>query len=280
MSHPSGPNLFNTMEVRLWNQPRTLNSIEKPVPEHDMDFPIGLNWLDIDRKGNIHIKAYTDTVTPTSVKVHLDSWAETTLYSAGCTWMDISSNDRDFQWGTFSTLDDHPWQKPQATTVRQITFAKPYAVVPKVVVWLNWVSMQNNHGFRVRTYVKDISTTGFTLYIDSWDDTILFSAGATWIAHPARRSNIASGTYGTADIHPGSKPQQVNSSTITFDKTFEKVPRVFAALNEFSINQNANLRIKMAQTEITDKGMKWHLDTWGDTTMYSATASYIAIQDY
>jgi len=280
MTHPSEPNVFNTMEVRLWNEPRTLNFLEKPIPGHDMDFPIGLNWLDIDRKGNIHIKSYTDSVTPTSVKVHLDAWAETTLYSAGCTWMDISSNDRDFQWGQFSTSEDHPWTKPQAKTSRHISFAKPYAAVPKVVVWLCSISMQNTTTWRVKAYATDVSTTGFTIHIDSWADTVLFSGGATWIAHPASRSHIASGMYGTSDIRPWNKPQQVNSSTITFDKTFEKIPRVFAALSELSINHNANLRIKMAQTEITNKGMTWNLDSWADTTLYSACASYIAIQDY
>jgi len=279
MAHPSEPNVFNTMEVRLWNQPRTLNFIEKSVPEHNIDFPIGLNSLDIDHKENIHIKAHTDSLTATSVKVHLDAWDKTILYSAGCTWLDISSNDRDFQWGKFNTMDDHPWNKPQAKTMRQITFAKPYAVAPKVVVWLNSVSMQDSHGFRVTTYVRDISTTGFTLHIDSWDDTVLYSAGATWIAH-AHRSNIASGSYSTLNLHPGSEPHQQNSSTIAFDKKFAKIPRVFAALNEFSINSNANLRIKMAQTDITKEGLTWHLDTWGDTTLYSASASYIAIQDY
>lgn len=245
-----------------------------------MKFPIGLNFLDIDRSANIRIKATTDTVTDTSVKVHLDAWADTTLYTAGCTWLDLCTNDRDFQCGTFSTGDDHAWNKPQLTTSRQITFAKPYAVTPKVIVWLNQLDMDKTHNWRVKTYVSDVSTTGFSLHIDTWGDTILYSGNATWIAHPANRTNIASGTYNTGDVRPWNQPQQVNGKAITFDKTFETAPRVFSALNYLDIANTANLRVKMSQTSITSKGMTWNLDCWGDTTLYSAGASYLAVQDF
>jgi len=271
---------FNTQEVRLWNNPQQLNAKDKPLPAHDLNFPLGLTWLDIDRNANIRIKGFTDNVQPSTVKVHLDSWGDTTLYSAGCTWMDIAANDRDFQSGSFSTMDDHPWDKPQTTTSRRIDFAKPYAAPPQVVVWLNELDMDKNHNWRVKAYSSDINNTGFTLHIDTWGDTILYSATTSWISHPSNRTNIASGSYNVMDVRPWNAPQLANGKTINFSKTFERTPKVYSALNTLDIDHGHNLRIKMAQTDITNKGMTWHIDSWADTTLYSAGASYIAVQDY
>ena len=36
-----------------------------------------------------------DPSTPDTVEVHLDTWADTLLHSAGCTWLEVSGNDRD-----------------------------------------------------------------------------------------------------------------------------------------------------------------------------------------
>lgn len=271
---------FNTQEVRLWNNPQLLNSKDKPLPARDLKFPMGLTWLDIDRKANIRIKGYTDNVQPTTVKVHLDSWADTTLYSAGCTWMDIAANDRDFQCGSFATTDDHPWNQPQATTSRRINFTQPYAQPPQVVVWLNQLDMDKGHNWRVKAYASDINATGFTIHIDTWADTILYSATTSWIAHPSNRTNIASGSYNVTDVRPWNTPQLNNSKAITFSKQFERTPKVYSAINVMDIGNTGNLRLKMSQTDITNRGMTWHLDSWADTVLYQVGASYIAVQDY
>ncbi|KAG9076693.1 hypothetical protein FS749_011497 [Ceratobasidium sp. UAMH 11750] len=126
------PNIFNTLEIRPWETPRLLNS--KAIvngPCHGASFPIGLNWLNFGRNGNIRIKAYAQA-DPVGGTVHLDASGDTILYSAGCTWLNVYKDDRDFQFGTFSTVgkeDSHP------SWTSQINFEKPYAVAPKVVVW-------------------------------------------------------------------------------------------------------------------------------------------------
>jgi len=274
------PNTFNTMQVRAWNQPQLLNSTDVPVPAHDMGFPMGLNWLDIDKTHNIRIKSYSDDITPKSVRVHLDAWADTILYSAGSTWLDVCQNDRDFQYGTFATTDDHPWNQPQAQTSRNIKFNKAYAEPPKVVCWINALDMDMNNNWRCKVYASDIKADGFTLHIDTWGDTKLYLGGATWIAHPANRTNIASGTYNTMDIRPWDKPQLVNGGKVTFDKAFQRNPLVLVALNSIDIGNPANLRIRATMKNVSTKGMDWNIDAWADTVLYSAGATYLAIQDY
>jgi len=274
------PNTFNTMQIRAWDKPQLQNAKEIPIPPHALGFPQGLNWLDIDKSGNIRIKGFSDNVTDTTVKLHLDAWSDTTLYSAGSTWLEVAQNDRDFQHGTFATTDDHPWDKPQALTSRVIKFAKPYAEPPKVVVWLNALDMDKTHNWRVKAFADNITKTEFTLHLDTWGDTVLYLASATWIAHPANRTNIASGAYNITDVRPWEKPQVTNTGNASFGKTFQKAPLLLVAFNGFDIDHKANLRLRALKSNLTTTGFTWNLDAWGDTVLYSAGASYLAVQDF
>ncbi|KAG8883703.1 hypothetical protein FRB97_006014 [Tulasnella sp. 331] len=273
-------NNFNTMAVRAWDHPQLLNSEDVPVERHGQNFPMGITWLDIDRNANVRIKSYWDSPTNTSIKVHLDAWADTILYSAGSTWLEVAENDRDFQHGVFSTNDDHPWNHPQMQTSRFITFAKPFAEPPKIVLWLKELDIDKTHNWRVKTYADGITRTGFMLHIDTWGDTILYTGTATWIAHPANRTNIASGTYNTMDVRPWDQPRVNNEGHMSYGKTFEKNPLLLTALNWIDIGDDANLRIRALTSNPTRTGFTWNLDSWGDTTLFSAGASYLAVQDF
>lgn len=79
------------------------------------------------------------------------------------------------------------------------------------------------------------------------------------------------------DIRPWYIPKKKNKGTITFQKTFESIPRVFAAVNWLDISNKTNLRLKLNINDVSSKGLTWNLDTWDCTVLYSAGASYIAI---
>ncbi|KAG8871490.1 hypothetical protein FRB97_008619 [Tulasnella sp. 331] len=218
-------NNFNTLQL--------LDSEDIPIPAHDLGFPTGLTWLDIDRSAHIRIKAYYDDHTASNVKAHLDAWGDTTPYSAGSTWLDLKE-----------------------------------------------LGIDKNHNRRVKTYASNITKTGFTLHIDTGGDTTLYTGTATWLARPANRTNIASVTYNMTDVRAWDAPQVTNAGNPAFGKTFQKTPLVLTAFNWLDIDNNANLRIRALKSDITTSGFTWNLDSWGDTTLYSAGASYLAVQDY
>ncbi|KAG9029150.1 hypothetical protein FRB95_005608 [Tulasnella sp. JGI-2019a] len=180
-------------------------------PEHKINtlvgLAIGLNSLDVKSGGNIRVKAYADDQANSSATIHVASWQDTTLNSGGCTWLEVAKNDRDFQYGVFNTTEDHPWTQPKMETIREILFDKPYAEPPKIVCWLNTIDVCFEQKCRIKTYAQNITTTGFTLHISTWDDSILYTASTTWIAYPPNRNNITSGTYNTLDVRPWNEPQ-------------------------------------------------------------------------
>lgn len=280
---PSGPpspclGSFNTMEVRPWNEPRLLNSKEIAFARTPPSVAVSLTALDLSYQANVRIRAFADQITQQGFQMHADAWADTVLYSAGCSWLEVAPNDPLFQCGQFNTMEDHPWNRPQLQTSRQISFARPYATPPKVVVWLNSLDMSNGHNWRVKVYVTDVTTTGFTIHVDTWADTILYSAGATWVAMPSDRPNLVTGSFNTQELRPWNQVQLTHSKTVSFQGAgYTAAPRLVYGLDSLDLDCRRNLRLKMTADGLTATGVTLHLDSWSDSVLYSAGGSFIAI---
>ncbi|KAI6747861.1 hypothetical protein HG531_008403 [Fusarium graminearum] len=279
----TGPDVskFNTMEVRPWDKPQEKSS--KTVNfSKDFDKPPsmagGFNWLDVGNNANIRVSAYADDIKQGSATLHVDSWADTTIYSAACVALQVADNDPNFQVGKFSTTDDHPWNRPQQKTSRRINFAREFEGTPKVVVWLSLLDMDKNSNWRVLATASDVSPQGFTMNIDTWADTILYAATAHWIAYPSYKEGVTSGTYKVSDIRPWDQPRLENLGRVDFPANmFKSPPVVLTALNRLDIDKNHNLRVKLGATGISAHGMDWRIKGWFDTVLYDAGASYIAL---
>ncbi|KAL8342348.1 hypothetical protein RB601_005013 [Gaeumannomyces tritici] len=227
-----------TMEVRAWDEPAKTAS-KRQIFSQELDTPpklaVGLNWLDVANATNIRVHAYAGKLSKASADVHIDTWHDTTLYSAGCTWFTASqSRDPDFQVGEFSTQDDHTWDKPQPNTSRRINFERPYHAPPKVVVWLNQLDMAHDKNWRVKATATGVDAKGFTLHLDTWSNTTLYAAKAAWIAWPTRPA------WPAASFPAGA---------------FRDTPKVLIALNSLDIDCGKNLRLKLSANSVSKDGM-------------------------
>ncbi|KAG6912069.1 hypothetical protein DXG01_000917, partial [Tephrocybe rancida] len=76
-----------------------------------------------------------------------------------------------------------PSNQPQATQSKALMFTNvEFWKNPDVFVALNSIDIDNKANLRVRAYVDGVSQQGLTWHIDSWSDTVLYSAGASIIA--------------------------------------------------------------------------------------------------
>jgi len=242
--------------------------------------PLGFNALDIDRGRNIRCRAYSSDITKNDFVVHVDSWADTILYSAGVSWLNIAPGDLDYQCGQFDTTEDHPSTAPQVLTSRRINFSRPFVTPPKVLSFLHSLDMAKDRNWRVKTYVTDIDAKGFTIHVDSWADTVLYSGGARWIAYPEDHPFVYSGTANTVDVRPPNAPAEVNNKAINFGGTqFRRTPTIFYAFSSLDIDCKVNLRVRAYVDNVSKNGMTWHIDSWAGTILYSAGISYLCIED-
>ncbi|KAK4464982.1 hypothetical protein QBC42DRAFT_195855 [Cladorrhinum samala] len=270
-------NGFNTMEVRPWDKPAR-EAIKRQNFSKTYDAPpnlaVGLNWLDVDMHANIRVKAYADNIKTNSADLHINTWADTTLYSAGCTWFHVASNSDEFQTGQWSTAD-----QPQKETSVRINFDWAYSEPPKVFVWLNELDMSNEANWRVKALVADVATDGFTLNLNTWADTALNRASVCWVSYPADKKGVVSGTYSIDQVRPWDQPQLTNGGRVAFPAGAldgEGQLKVLIGLTGLDIGNNANLRLKLSADSVSKEGMNWHIDAWADTVLYWASASYIA----
>ncbi|KAG9022986.1 hypothetical protein FRB95_013873 [Tulasnella sp. JGI-2019a] len=271
---PTDLNTFYTWQLRPSDSGRAQlkNQSDTPIPDNNVDLAIGLNYIDFESQANLRVKAYADNLRPSSATIHVDSWWDSLFNSGGCTWLEVGKNDRDFQCGVFPAYGQ--------LKSCEISFKKPYGEPPKVVCWLNTIDIDHRHCCHIRTYAENITKTGFTLHISTWDDTVLHSAEATWIAYPPSRSNITSGSYDTMEVSRCIEPRARYERDILYDKTFHKAPLVLTALNMLDFEQGTPIKVKTLSTNLTERGMTWHLETWDEATLFCAGASYLAIQDY
>jgi hypothetical protein len=274
---------FSTEGVRAWNQPTDKTSGPVTFPQTYVAPPrlsIGLKALDIAAGANVRVRSSTSDGDNKKFTAHIDTWGGTTLYSSAIDTLVLKPANLDILCGEFSTQDDHPWQQPQLETKRRIEFERPFVTPPKVLVYLKEIDAGNGSSVRVKTYVDGIDAKGFTIHIDTWADTKLYSGVASWVAYPEDKDYIASGTANTMDVRAWDKPQLQNSKAIKFNfggTAFWKDPQVFTGLNFIDIASSNNLRIKAYGSDISASGFTWHLDSWADTILYSAGISYIAL---
>ncbi|WEW58278.1 hypothetical protein PRK78_003746 [Emydomyces testavorans] len=271
---------FNTMEVRPWYQPST-EAVKRVIFPKPYSSPpglaIGLNWLDVDHAHNVRVNASASNVRKDEFDIHLTTWDDTKLYSAGCSWLEVAANDKDFQIGEFSTEDDHPWNQPKQKTSRSITFPRAYNSPPQVLIWMKRLDLKKDADLRASAYLTDITATSFTIHINTWGSATVYSCAVSWIAYPSDKKDIASGTFSTREIDPWESIPLENSGQLSFNKTFQKTPKVLLGLRRIDVDGQRNLRIKLSASSISKTGMTWHIDSWGDTLLNGASGSYIAL---
>ncbi|KAL8710770.1 MAG: hypothetical protein Q9220_004788 [cf. Caloplaca sp. 1 TL-2023] len=274
---------FNTMEVRPSTKPQEKTTKTKLLwkkYDHPPRIPFGLTSLDVSNDKNIRVIAGAADIAQDKFTASLNSWGDTVLYGASLTYLEAGPGFDYLLTGTFHTTEVSKWQDHKSQVSKRINFQHPFdGQPPKVLCWLTTMDMSKDRNFRIKTFATDIDAKGFTAHIETWDDSILYQAGITWLAYPGNHPNVASGSFGTDDIRHADKPQLENSATIKFAAgggKFDKTPKLAMALTGFDYDHSKNLRLRLSTSAVTKEAMTWHLQAWGDSRMFRGSASYFA----
>ena len=272
--------MFRTTDIRSWKNPEHVTIGEVPF-KMPSSFPptvlLGISKIDVNI---LRLKAEVRTVADDRAIINMSTWANTKHYLSGCSWLTILPDDPDIQSGRYNTAQDHHWSTSQKKTSRRITFARSYATPPKVVVWLDAIDSGPGRNARVTAWADQVTVDGFVIHLDTWLDSNLWSAGATWLAHSANRTDVRSGSFEVSDVRPPSAPRLTNRGRVAWGApAMARPPRVFAAINMLDFQDGRSIRLKLETSEITTTGMSWNLDSWADSIFHQAGAVYVAFID-
>ncbi|EKM59120.1 uncharacterized protein PHACADRAFT_191433 [Phanerochaete carnosa HHB-10118-sp] len=270
---------FRTKNVRSWRNPEHVTPGEArfKVPTcYPRTMLLGFNELDVNI---LRLKAEVRSIADDRAIVNMVAWANTKHHGSGCSWLTLPEDDPDIQSGRYNTTEDHHWSRSQTKTSRRITFTHPYAAPPKVVVWLDAVDSGPGRNVRVTAWADAVTPDGFTIHLDTWHDSNLWSAGATWLAHSAERTDVRSGAFEIEDVRPWSAPRHNNCGRVSWGAPeVASPPRVFTALRMLDFQDGRNIRLSMSTSEVTTTGMTWHMNSWEDTIFYRAGAVFVTFE--
>jgi hypothetical protein len=87
-----------------------------------------------------------------------------------------------------ATYESDDWRLHEGEGERSVsiyqTFSKPFGAPPTVVITFSELDASAGP-LRARVYPADIGPTGFSATIETWADSALYGASATWIAYEA-----------------------------------------------------------------------------------------------
>ncbi|KAG6908360.1 hypothetical protein DXG01_005178 [Tephrocybe rancida] len=244
-------------------------------------FAHGFSRLDISNGANIRVKSTVSDVTKNKADFQVISWDDTQLF--GCIQSVFALAPGNLQFSTGEHMRNLKADPESPSSVR-INFDRPFVTPPKVVVFFNHLDFEKGKAWRLITSATAIDAMGFTLNIETWYDTVLHAAQASWIAYPEDTTHIYSTSVNTGpgEVHVSNRPQarQSNSEIVFGDVGFCRDPDVFVAFNTIDIDSDANLRVVAYVDNVSREGLTWHIDSWDDTVLYSAGVSIVAFNEF
>ncbi|EMD00585.1 hypothetical protein BAUCODRAFT_118342 [Baudoinia panamericana UAMH 10762] len=287
---------FSTEEVRKSSKPcpstSRLIAFSKGHYKEPPNLAGGFASLNISSEKPIRANLIADSITEDTFRIALETWADSVLYSASATWIEHKANARDCVFGQFDTNYDarKPTASPRKRTshlqaaskknAQTFSFPRAYKEPPEVICWLNRLDLPSgpDYNYKIRAFADAIDNRGFTGHLNTWDDDGgLNGAAMCWIAFPKQKRHVDCGRFSTNDIRKRTNPREKTSGTVKFKQRFQTVPTVLAALSMLDAAGNADLRVKVLITDVKYDGFRWSLETWGDSTLYAASASWIAL---
>ena len=140
----------------------------------------------------LNVNASADDATH-GVSPNPDS--DTILRGGKAAWLRALPEDTNVQTGRYSIGTPYPKGKQVPNdNVTTIKFSRKFEKTPKVVLWLSAMDFSKSVNWRLKADVTHVTNEGFTMNAGCWQDTILYKADVTWIAH-ADVPEIQSGTF-------------------------------------------------------------------------------------
>lgn len=144
---------------------------------------VWLRSLDVAEGQNTRFEAFVTDITTRDFTLHLRSWGGTLVYDTAVDWIAVSTDNPEARVGQF-TPEGAPSELDGGKIgyTEKFDFDKPFSHPPRVLVALNKLDVGNEKYLRIEANAQNITEDGFEMVINSWDDTVLYSGAAAYIA--------------------------------------------------------------------------------------------------
>ncbi|KAN0129026.1 hypothetical protein V8E53_013176 [Lactarius tabidus] len=170
----------------LWRNPDSPASVRIDFERPFLTPPkvaVFFNCIELDRSRIWRLYTAATDIDTKGFTLHIETWLDTILYAARVGWIAYPENRGNILNLSVSTGLIHPAGRRGLRHSDELSFkALEMPSVPSVFIALNSLDIDCNAGLRINAYVDNISSNRLNWHIDSWNDTVVYSAGATLIA--------------------------------------------------------------------------------------------------
>jgi hypothetical protein len=144
---------------------------------------VWLNGLDMHYGQNWRVKVYATDVRHFGFTLHIDSWGDSILYGGGASWVAYPADQPEICSGTVNTEDQRPADQPQRYNSGWAGFGENiFQKTPRVMLGINSMDIECEHDLRLRVGAENVNPYGMTWHANTWDDSVLYSAGISYVA--------------------------------------------------------------------------------------------------
>ena len=170
----------------LWRNPNAPASLridfERPFSTPPI-VAVFFNCIEFDRSRTWRLKTTAADIDTKGFTLHIETWLDTILYAVRIGWIAHPANGARIFSNSVNTGGILPADRRGVRRSGELSFrALEMPSVPSVFIALNTLDIDCKAGLRINAYVDNISSNQLTWHIDSWNDTVVYFAGATLVA--------------------------------------------------------------------------------------------------
>lgn len=144
---------------------------------------VWLSDLDLGHQSKWSIQAFATDLTATGFTLNVGSSLELRHFSAMGSWLAYPVDKPGVASGCFSTEETRSCARPQLSNSAVEAFQSGvFKQPPRLFLALNALHMDFSKDMTLQVNADNVSSAGMTWHLDAWNDTILYSAGASYIA--------------------------------------------------------------------------------------------------
>ncbi|KAK3356388.1 hypothetical protein B0T25DRAFT_536663 [Lasiosphaeria hispida] len=196
----------------------------------------------------ISIDTLSSNITQQGFTVQVSTTQDTSISEVAGQWMAVPSQPpswtTDYQTGHFGILSARERADTGYTnTAGDVVFARRYATAPRVVVWITAFDFGVGATWRLNAFPTNIRGRGFTVNVNTWSNTVLYSANVSWVAWPAEDKSVI-GNYWHPQVArlngTGDDVEMAgfgNTSFVSFDKGVSRrmFPELLMGFSQFDV---------------------------------------------
>ncbi|GMG26395.1 H-type lectin domain-containing protein [Aspergillus oryzae] len=177
--------------------------------------------------------------------------------------------------GVFYSWDYQRWRLEVPRNIARVTFPATAPVRPKIAVALVEFDLHRGKDLRMMTDVEDVTREGFHIRTKTWDDSIMYSAGAMWF----KQDDPGSNTFQAGILDTDDQSYDLRNSikeNVSFDEAFQSPPKVVVFLRGFHLGHDTDWELSVTTGAVEKDGFELCISCGPQTKLYRAIVTWIA----